>query len=76
MPNVSPIGFWEVAVDAVAIDGAPLQQLATGRTAILDTGTSESICHLCRRRKKFVHPAKSLVLCVQRIRPTLLQLLH
>lgn len=38
VPNVSKQGFWEGAMDAVAVDGtdAGLQ----GRTAILDTGTT------------------------------------
>jgi hypothetical protein len=36
--NVSKQGFWEVAVDAVSMNGADLG--LTGRTAILDTGTT------------------------------------
>lgn len=38
LPNVSPVGFWEAAVDAFTVNGTDLG--LTGRTAILDTGTT------------------------------------
>jgi len=36
--NVSPLGFWEVPLDAVTVDGQ--DSGLKGRTAILDTGTT------------------------------------
>ncbi|KAF9237611.1 acid protease [Melanogaster broomeanus] len=38
IPNVNTQGFWEGAIDAVTIDGADTG--LSGRTAILDTGTT------------------------------------
>ncbi|KAH9029833.1 aspartic peptidase A1 [Lactarius pseudohatsudake] len=38
LPNVNTQGFWEAAMDAVTADGKDLG--LTGRTAILDTGTT------------------------------------
>ncbi|KAJ3512882.1 hypothetical protein NLJ89_g3266 [Agrocybe chaxingu] len=38
VPNVNPDGFWEVNLDAVTINGQDTG--LTGRTAILDTGTT------------------------------------
>jgi len=38
IPNVSPIGFWEGALDGASVNGKDLG--LTGRTAILDTGTT------------------------------------
>jgi hypothetical protein len=38
IPNVNPDGFWEGALDAVSVDGTNLG--LSGRTAILDTGTT------------------------------------
>lgn len=38
LPNVSKQGFWESAMDSVSVDGTDLG--LTGRTAILDTGTT------------------------------------
>ncbi|GAA5917642.1 hypothetical protein JCM5296_004228 [Sporobolomyces johnsonii] len=38
IPNVNQQGFWEGAVDDVAVDGQSLN--LSGRTAILDTGTT------------------------------------
>lgn len=38
IPNVSKIGFWEGAVDAITVNGQDTGM--TGRTAILDTGTT------------------------------------
>ncbi|KAI0058780.1 acid protease [Artomyces pyxidatus] len=38
IPNVNQNGFWEGAIDAVTADGQDLQ--LSGRTAILDTGTT------------------------------------
>lgn len=38
LPNVNTQGFWEAAMDAVTVDGKDLG--LTGRTAILDTGTT------------------------------------
>jgi Eukaryotic aspartyl protease len=38
LPNVNKNGFWEAAVDAVTVSGNNLG--LTGRTAILDTGTT------------------------------------
>lgn len=40
VPNVSKLGFWEAAIGAVTVDDNTLN--LSGRTAILDTGTSES----------------------------------
>ncbi|KAH8991322.1 acid protease [Lactarius hatsudake] len=38
LPNVNTQGFWEVAMDAVTVGGKDLG--LTGRTAVLDTGTT------------------------------------
>jgi len=38
VPNVSKVGFWEGAMDAVSVDGTDLGLV--GRTSILDTGTT------------------------------------
>ncbi|KAH9057800.1 acid protease [Lactarius vividus] len=38
LPNVNTQGFWEATMDAVTVDGNDLG--LTGRTAILDTGTT------------------------------------
>jgi hypothetical protein len=38
IPNVSKLGFWEGAMDAITVDGQDSGM--TGRTAILDTGTT------------------------------------
>ncbi|KAG2110967.1 acid protease [Suillus discolor] len=38
IPNVSKIGFWEGAMDAITVNGQDTGM--TGRTAILDTGTT------------------------------------
>jgi hypothetical protein len=38
IPNVNAQGFWEGALDAVSVDGTDLG--LSGRTAILDTGTT------------------------------------
>jgi hypothetical protein len=41
IPNVSKIGFWEAAVEDATVNNQSLGLL--GRSAILDTGTSESL---------------------------------
>lgn len=41
IPNVNQQGFWEGAIDAVSINGA--DSGLTGRTAILDTGTTAMV---------------------------------
>ncbi|KAH9068136.1 acid protease [Lactarius deliciosus] len=38
LPNVNTQGFWEATMDAVTVDGKDLG--LTGRTAVLDTGTT------------------------------------
>lgn len=38
IPNVSKVGFWEGAIDAITVNGQDTGM--TGRTAILDTGTT------------------------------------
>lgn len=38
IPNVNALGFWEGAMDAITVNGANAG--LTGRTAILDTGTT------------------------------------
>lgn len=38
VPNVNPVGFWEVAVDGISVNGQNLN--FQGQTAILDTGTT------------------------------------
>jgi hypothetical protein len=38
IPNVSKVGFWEGAIDAITVNGQDTSM--TGRTAILDTGTT------------------------------------
>lgn len=39
VPNVSRVGFWEAAIEDATVNGQSLG--LQGRTAILDTGTSE-----------------------------------
>lgn len=42
-PNASRVGFWEAAVEDTTVNGQSLG--LQGRTAILDTGTSQSTSH-------------------------------
>ncbi|MCO5585040.1 hypothetical protein L7F22_038972 [Adiantum nelumboides] len=40
IPNVSQQGFYEIPIQGVSVNGKAIDGLSTGRTSILDTGTS------------------------------------
>lgn len=40
IPNVSTQGFYEIPIQGVSVNGKTIDKLSTGRTSILDTGTS------------------------------------
>jgi hypothetical protein len=40
IPNVSSLGFYEIPIQGVSVNGKTIKSLSTSRTSILDTGTS------------------------------------